>query len=372
MSLLSVSASQFRNLTAVSFNAHAQFNIIVGMNGSGKTSLLEAIYYLAHGRSFRTSRSQRLVQHDRDAFTLHAKVSAQQQTHSLGLQRDKQGELVLRLNGANVHRLAEFASLLPVQLITPDSFRLFFGGPKERRQFFDMGLFHVEPSFFDIWLRFNKVLKQRNALLKTSRQYDNQFEYWDQQFALLAFELQQLRLGYVNQLEAAFRQLTVGDALMQQLSFQLQQGWPEKLTEPAQLQQLLQQSFSQDSRMGFTLYGPQKADLKLKKDQWAAEEVLSRGQLKVLLFALKIAQNNVIRDNGQKQPLLLIDDLASELDPKSTRQIFSYLRDINSQVFITAINAEQVSPFIAAGKLAMFHVEHGQLTARTDDDGRTT
>ncbi len=100
--------------------------------------------------------------------------------------------------------------------------------------------------------------------------------------------------------------------------------------------------------------------------------MLSRGQLKVLLFALKIAQNNVIRDYGHKQPLLLIDDLASELDPESTRQIFSYLRDINSQVFITAINAEQVTPFIPASQMAMFHVEHGQLTARTDNDGRTT
>lgn len=371
MSLLSLHASQFRNLTAVSFNAHPQFNLIVGSNGSGKTSLLEAIYYLAHGRSFRTNRPQRLVQHDSDAFTLHAKLSAQQQTHSLGLKRDKQGELVLRLNGANVNRLAEFAALLPVQLITPDSFRLFFGGPKERRQFFDMGLFHVEPNFFDCWLRFNKVLKQRNALLKTSRHYDNQFQFWDEQFVALALELQQLRQTYITRLQQAFSELTNADALMQQLSFQLQQGWPDKLNTPEQLLQLLQQGFAQDSRMGFSQYGPQKADLKLKKDQVSAEEVLSRGQLKVLLFALKIAQNNVIRDSGQKQPLLLIDDLASELDQTSTRQIFSYLRDINSQVFITAINAEQVTPFIASEQQAMFHVEHGQLTARTDNDGRT-
>jgi DNA replication and repair protein RecF len=371
MSLLSLSASQFRNLTAVSLSAHNRFNLLVGMNGSGKTSLLEAIYYLAHGRSFRTSRPQRLVQHETDAFVLHAKVSAQQQTHSLGLQRDKHGDLLLRLNGANVSRLAEFATLLPVQLITPDSFRLFFGGPKERRQFFDMGLFHVEPGFFDSWLRFNKVLKQRNALLKSARQYDSQFEFWDQQFVQLAFDLQRLRQRYISQLELAFRALTPDEPLMSALSFQLQQGWPEKVTTPDDLQQLLRHSFSQDSRMGFTQYGPQKADLKLKKDQWAAEEVLSRGQLKVVLFALKIAQNNVIRDSGQKQPLLLIDDLASELDQESTRQIFSYLRDINSQVFITAINAAQVSPFIAADQMAMFHVEHGQLTARTDDDGRT-
>lgn len=373
MSLLSVSASQFRNLKALTLAAHHQFNLIYGVNGSGKTSILEAIYYLAHGRSFRTSRSQRLIQHDEAAFTLHAKVTVSAQTFAMGMQRDRQGDLLLRLNGAAVNRLADFATLLPVQLITPDSFRLFFGGPKERRQFFDMGLFHVEHTFFDVWLRFHKVLKQRNALLKGSRHYDEQFAFWDQQFAQLAIELQQLRAGYLQQLEQSFRQLTENDDLLQQVSFQLQSGWPDKTgSDAAELQALLKQSFQQDSRMGFTQYGPQKADLKLKAGAYAAEEVLSRGQLKVLLFALKIAQNNVIRDSGKKQPLLLIDDLASELDLSSTRQIFGFLNNINSQVFITAINADQVSPFIPAEKLVMFHVEQGQITARTDDDGRTT
>lgn len=372
MSLLSLSVNQFRNIAATSFVTAEQVNLFIGSNGSGKTSLLEAIYYLAHGRSFRTLRPQRLVQHDQDAFVLHAKVKAQGQTHSLGIKRSRQGEMQARLNGSNVSRLADLASLLPVQLITPDSFKLFFGGPKERRQFFDMGVFHVEPQFFDIWLRFSKILKQRNALLKTQRSYDSQFEYWDQQFVNLAFSLQQMRESYINQLAACFSQLTADDDLFATLSLQLQQGWPEKITEEAALLALLQQNFAQDSRMGFTQHGPQKADLKLKVNQQAVEEELSRGQLKVLLFALKIAQNNLIRDNGQKQPLLLIDDLTSELDQRSTRQIFSYLRNINSQVFITAINAEQVTPYIAANNVAMFHVEHGQITARTDDDGRTT
>ncbi|MGI5309919.1 DNA replication/repair protein RecF [Rheinheimera sp. WS51] len=372
MSLLSLKISQFRNIDSASLDAAEQVNLFIGSNGSGKTSLLEAIYYLAHGRSFRTSKPQRLVQHEQESFVLHAKVNAHGQAHSLGLKRLRQGDMQARLNGSNVNRLADLASLLPVQLITPDSFKLFFGGPKERRQFFDMGLFHVEPHFFDIWLRFNKVLKQRNALLKTQRSYDSQFEYWDQQFVSLAFALQRLRAKYVQQLADCFCQLTANESLFSTLTFQLQQGWPEKIAEEAELLALMQQNFSQDSRMGFSQYGPQKADLKLKVEQQAVEEQLSRGQLKVLLFALKIAQNNLIRDNGKKQPLLLIDDLASELDQNSTRQIFSYLRNINSQVFITAINAEQVTPHIAAEKVAMFHVEHGQITARTDDDGRTT
>ncbi len=357
-------------MPALALQANPQFNIIYGENGSGKTSLLEAIYYLAHGRSFRTSRHQRLIQHDTEYFTLHAKVSHGEQRYSLGLQRDKDAQLLLRLNGANASRLAEFAAVLPVQLLTPDSFRLFFGGPKERRQFFDMGLFHVEPAFFPAWLQFSRVLKQRNALLKQQRHYNAQFEYWDEQLASLSWQLQAQRQTYIAQLEQAYRQLTADSRLLADISLQLMPGWPERITEQSQLLQLLQQNFAQDVRQGFTQYGPQKADLKLKKGTLTVEEVLSRGQLKVLLFALKIAQNNVICAYGQKQPLLLIDDLASELDAAATQQVFNYLTNINSQVFITAINADQVSPYIPAEQRDMFHVEQGQITARTDEDGR--
>lgn len=363
MSLTSLDLCHFRNMAELSLTTHTAVNLIYGANGSGKTSILEAIYYLSHGRSFRTSKSQRLIKDEQPALMLHAKVQAHGQLHRLGISRDRQAEMILRLNGQPINRLAEFASLLPVQLITPDSFKLFFGGPKERRQFFDMGVFHVEHTFFDIWLRFSKILKHRNALLKTSRHYDQQFQYWDQQYVELALALQQHRQHYIEQLAAAFVLLTQQTTLFADIQFQLQAGWPEKIQQPEELLELLQQSFFQDSKTGFTQYGPQKADLKLRKGGAATEEVLSRGQLKVLLFALKIAQNNVICNSGLKEPILLIDDLASELDQQSTQQVFEYLNNINSQIFITAINAEQVSPYIAAEKLAMFHVEHGQITA---------
>ncbi|WP_213995317.1 DNA replication/repair protein RecF [Arsukibacterium sp.] len=372
MALLSLQVSQFRNMAALAVAVHPEFNLIYGENGSGKTSLLEAIYYLAHGRSFRSRVHQRLIKDDAPHFTLHAKVSNNQQSYSLGLQRSRTAELLLRLNGANVQRLAEFASLLPVQLLTPDSFRLFFGGPKERRQFFDMGVFHVEPDFFPVWLQFSRVLKQRNSLLKQRRRYDDQFAYWDQQFANLAWQLQGQRQLYIDRLTEAYQLLVADNELLADITMQLQSGWPERINSEQALLELLQQNFEQDCRQGFSQYGPQKADLKLKKAQLTVEEVLSRGQLKVLLFALKIAQNNVISNSGSKQPLLLIDDLASELDASSTQLVFEYLTQINSQVFITAINADQVSPYIAAERSKMFHVEHGQITARTDEDGRTT
>ncbi len=370
MALTSLQLSDFRNITQAQLEFAQGWNLICGANGSGKTSVLEAIYLLAHGRSFRTSKPHKVIRHQQPLYRLFGRVDWSMQQVGLGMQRDRQGDWQVRLNGENVQRLADCAALLPVQLVQPESFRLFFGGPKERRQFFDLGLFHVEPSFYDIWLRFNKVLKQRNALLKNRQSYGSQYQYWDQQFVELAMQLQQLRLNYLTTLQQALAPLVQEVEALAGLSLELAPGWQVKDGSEAELARQLQESFQQDLRFGYSQLGPQKADLKLKVDGEYVEELLSRGQLKVLLFALKVAQSNVICQRGHKQPLLLIDDLASELDDQSKRQIFSFLAQLQSQVFITAIEPDQIVPHLQ-WPVAMFHVEQGQIK-RTDNDGRRT
>ena len=366
MALNTLKIQQFRNIAEAQLEFRPGINLIYGENGSGKTSLLEAIYFLAHGRSFRSSKVEKLIRYEQTAFLLNAKVEMAQQVLNLGLQREREGELRMRLNGEDLNRVSDLAQLLPVQLITPESFKLLLGGPKERRQFFDMGLFHVEQSFYSLWSKLQRLLKHRNALLKTQKRYNDEYAYWDQNLASLAFELQGLRLRYISALDAAVQPLLNDAPWASGLTLQLYSGWPERIERPEELQQLLQQNFLQDLRLGHCQFGPQKADLKLKVQGQAVEEVLSRGQLKVLLFALKVAQSNVIYNYGHKQPVLLIDDLASELDDNSKRHIFSFLNTINSQVFISAINTDQVLPAIPDVNPALFHVEHGQITIRTE------
>lgn len=371
MALALLQLSGFRNIESASVQFSPQLNIIYGENGSGKTSLLEAIYLLAHGRSFRTNKAQKIIGHQQTQLVVHAKVQWAQQLLSVGMLRDRLGEWQLKLNGEKVQRVADIATLLPVQLITPDSFRLFFGGPKERRQFFDMGLFHVEPSFFELWVLFNKVLKQRNALLKSKQPYGEAYKFWDSQLVDTAISLQQLRQGYISQLSIALQPLLQHIPSLQQVELELVPGWLLKQGDAAELLNQLSANFASDLKFGYTQLGPQKADLRIKVAGEYVDEFLSRGQLKMLLFALKVAQSNVIFSRGHKQPLLLIDDLASELDDHSKRHIFSFLHHINSQVFITAIEAAQVLPLVSGTEVGLFHVEHGQIV-RTDEDGRRT
>ncbi len=370
MALTSLHLHDFRNIKQAQLDFHPGWNLIYVANGSGKTSLLEAIYLLAHGRSFRTGKPYKVIRHEQAQYTLFARVDWSMQQIALGMQRDRQGDWQVRLNGEAVQRLADCASLLPVQLLQPESFRLFFGGPKERRQFFDLGLFHVEPSFYDTWLRFHKVLKQRNALLKSRQAYGSQYQYWDQQYVELAVQLQQLRQQYLQTLSSVLLTLTADVPSLAGLQLELAPGWQVRSGEAAELWQQLQDSFSSDLKAGYSQLGPQKADLRLKVDGEYVDDLLSRGQLKVLLFALKVAQSNVIAQRGHKQPLLLIDDLASELDDQSKRQIFKFLAQLQSQVFITAIEPDQILPHLTQDA-ALFHVEHGQIK-RTDNDGRRT
>lgn len=373
MALRQFVARDFRNITNADVEFARQWNLLTGVNGSGKTSVLEAIYLLSHGRSFRTAKLHKVVQHERDEFTLFARVDWSMQQLALGLQRNRAGDWQARLNGETIQRVADCAAVLPVQLVQPESFRLFFGGPKERRQFFDLGLFHVEPLFYQTWLQFQKVLKHRNALLKSRQSYNEQYQFWDLQFVELALQLKVQRQRYLLLLQHAVEQLTASVPFLQQLAVELHHGWHEPATdgdERQHLSSLLQQNFSSDLKLGYSQLGPQKADLKLKVRGDVVDEILSRGQLKVLLFALKVAQSNVIFNCGFKQPLLLIDDLASELDEESKGYIFDFLLNTQSQVFITAIEESQILPHLSMqSEVGVFHVEHGQIK-RTDNDGR--
>jgi len=371
MALAQLRLTEFRNIQSANLLFSPSMNLIVGENGSGKTSVLEAIYLLAHGRSFRTTKVHKMIRNQQSSLILHGKVDWAQQLLSVGMQRERSGEWQLKLNGDKVLRIADFASLLPVQLITPESFRLFFGGPKERRQFFDLGLFHVEPSFFDLWVLFNKVLKQRNALLKNKQPYNDSYLFWDQQLVDAAVAIQNMRQTYISQLSLVLQPLLQSVTALAGIELELVSGWICRQGDAGELWVQLRDNFQSDLKVGYTQLGPQKADLRIKIDGEYVDEFLSRGQLKVLLFALKVAQSNLIFSSGHKQPLLLIDDLASELDDHSKGYIFSFLHHINSQVFITAIEAAQVLPHVTDIEVGLFHVEHGQIV-RTDEHGRRT
>lgn len=346
----------------MSLEPSADINVIVGANGSGKTSLLESIYFLSHAKSFRTNKHKLLIKSEQSKCSVYAKKQHLNLSIPVGIGKDMSGETHLRIQGQSSRKVAELAQLIPVQVITPESYQLFFGGPKERRKFMDLGVFHVEHDFFLAWKDFNKVLKQRNALLKLKpSNYAEQIQYWDKEFVRLAELINNYRQHYIKRFKTLFFDKIVSQIpIFSGLELRYDEGWKDGLVST------LEQQFQRDIKLGYTTKGPHKADFSFYINGHSVESILSRGQLKLLLYALKIAQNSLIESETDKQSILLIDDLPSELGEETMQHVSALLSQCESQLFITAITTESISAVVEPLKreIKMFHVKHGSLITK--------
>ena len=355
MHLLQLQIQDFRNLRKVNFKPVDGVNLITGVNASGKTSLLEAIYYLSHLRSFRTPQITDLINRQSTQLQLVARINTDyDNTIPLGIQRSR-NKLEVRANHQPIKRVADIATLFPVLAIHPDSYKLITGSPLQRRQYIDWGVFHVEQNFYSVWQRYKRALSQRNAALK-SKQNNAYCSLWDKELFDMATYIDNLRGKYLANLAPYFDELVVEFFKDQAVEMTYKRGWPELVD----LSELLKNELHKDRIKGFTQYGPHRAELNIKVDGQSAQTGISRGQQKTLVALLRLAQAQQFTESTGRDCILLYDDLAAELDANHRQKILKVLAKMKVQLFITAIEAEQIDLSAWAVK-KMFHVEQGQL-----------
>ena len=212
-----------RNLSEILIHPTANFNIFVGKNGSGKTSLLEAIHLLALGRSFRSRQTHSVIAYEADALSCFGEVEEAGQKTPMGIEKNRLGEVKCKIAGEICSRLSQLATLLPVQLITPDTFKLLMGASEERRRFLDWGVFHVEHSFGACCQRYQRLLKQRNAALKHPR--NGSPSIWEKELAEVGEKITFYRKEYLKDLLPAIQ--IILKRLLPTLNLQVQylNGW---------------------------------------------------------------------------------------------------------------------------------------------------
>jgi DNA replication and repair protein RecF len=360
MPLTRLSVTAVRNLQPVTLHPSPRINLITGANGSGKTSLLEAIHLLGLARSFRSTRLQPVIQHEQSSCTVFARVASSNQVErSMGVTRSRDADYLIRIDGQAVRSAAELAEIIPMLLINPDSFRLLEGAPKQRRQFMDWGVFHVEHQFLIVWQRFQKSLKQRNSLLRRGRMIRSALEPWDLELVASAERIDAFRQAYLARLKPAFEKVLGELTELQGLSLSYFRGWDRERP----LQDVLDTQYERDGQLGYTQAGPQRADLRLKMSGLNAVDVLSRGQMKLVICALKVAQAMLLADSGRLADcVFLVDDLPSELDIQHRRALCTLLERLECQVFISGVESEQLADgWRDDTPKAMFHVEHGHI-----------
>lgn len=325
---------QFRNFIDQEWSFGPQLNVITGKNGSGKTSILEAIYFLAHGRSFRVKELNRMIHQGHSQFTLFSEVR-EQDTFTLAMQRSMNGDNKNRLNHIDVKTASQFAERLPVLLFNPESFQLLTGGPKSRRQMIDWGVFYHYPLLRAQYLQVRRALKQRNAALKQNLQRE-QIRLWETAIIENIRTINHARSEYLQILFEQTRASLKDFIEAHQLEFHFEQGWHEA----EDLMELWDKTFLQDLRLGTTQHGPHQADLKIMSHKKPARDLLSRGQQKLLITMLKLAQGKLLHDVLKQTPVYLLDDLASELDEQHQKFLWDYLMSQKAQVILTSIRPE--------------------------------
>lgn len=340
MTISRLNIRSVRNLSSVSIAPSARINIFSGPNGSGKTSVLEAIHLLGLARSFRTSKVRHLIAAGDPAATVQGKVDslAQGVEQTLGVERNLEGQTRVRFAGSDID-LASLAELVPLQVIDSATFDLLDGSPSIRRQFIDWGVFHADKAFIQLWRGFRRVLKQRNTLLKCGKIGHQMRAAWDHEFVGFAEQITRLRQEYLQLLTPEFELIVEKLLPGQSLSLGFSPGWD--LKKP--LDELLAANFERDLRQGFTSTGPQRADLRVKVDGHTAAERLSRGQKKLAVSALKLAQGALFYRMTGRPCIYLIDDLPSELDATHCQLFCEFVEQMASQCFITCVDSRALS-----------------------------
>lgn len=364
-------AENFRNLGGLRLEDCRRFNLVYGLNGSGKTSVLEAIHTLSMTRSFRTRQMVQVIREGAPQLLVTGRLCQTDrpgESSHIGVQRGRDKSVSVKMAGESLRSLAELSGVLPVQVLDAKCFELLEGAPAVRRQFLDWPVFHVKHmAFFEVWSRYRKALKQRNALLRRGIIEDwHLFQPWDEALAESGEKLTALRraqfaafLPLFEEVYAAFD--SSGRAPSSSIDMRLKDGWD---SSEGSLRDVLVQQRGLDAKQGFTRSGPHRADIDIRCGSAPAAQVLSRGQIKSVASAMKIAQLRLLAQQGL-DVVIAIDDLPAELDVYRRETVFRQLVAIpRAQVFVTAIDRHDLSIeqwLDNPDEYRVFHVEHGVL-----------
>ncbi|MDJ0891732.1 MAG: DNA replication/repair protein RecF [Gammaproteobacteria bacterium] len=354
MYLARLEVDSLRVLDAASFAPGSGLNVIAGRNGAGKTSLLESIHILGTGRSFRSRRLDALVRRGASELSVFGEVVKQGGGRvAIGVARGRQGMRV-RVGGQSAESSSSLAQELSLALVTPDSHRLLSGGPKERRRVLDWGLFHVERGYLQLLQRYGRTLRQRNAEIRKAGS-GAAITAWDRELVAVGEQLNSLREGYVQRFEKTLQEV-MWELLELPVAVGFRRGW----SQGQSLDEALGRMRVRDRAEGLTSVGPHRADLRFLVEGVPVVEALSRGQAKLFVSAVELARAKGVSQAGGEAPVVLVDDLPSELDTANRRRFMDVLAGLGGQVFVTAVE-ERLLPTEGWERAVVFHVERGRV-----------
>lgn len=345
-------AENFRCLSGIELELDPGANLFVGPNASGKTSLLEAAFFLSRGRSFRSRRRAALIRHGEDTFVLTGQSLGAPTPCVLGVRAGRTGT-EWHVRGAVASGTADLAEQFAAQVIDPEVHKLLEEGPGRRRRFLDWGVFHVEPSFLSTWRRYHQALRQRNAALKQDGS-DDDLAPWEQELGTQGETLARQREAYLARIAGPLGE--IGRSLLDRpITLAHQTGWDSDRP----LLEVLRADRRRDRRYRATQAGPHRGDVVVMIDGRPAKDHVSRGQQKLVAAGLMLAQLEIQEEEKPGRSALLLDDPSAELDRANLARLMQIVHRMPGQLWVTSLRADIEG---LPREPRVFHVEQGRIS----------
>ena len=368
MILRKLSILNYKNIRSAELRLSPKFNCFVGMNGVGKTNILDAIYYLSSCRSIFNLPDSHLITHDESFFVLDAEYATdggEPEMLYCGLKKGTKKHF--KRNGKEYKRLSQHIGHVPVVLVSPSDSVIIDGGSEERRRLLDVVISQYDNTYLDTLTNYSRLLQQRNTLLKQEEEPDaNLLDIIDMQMAETGKTLYVRRKEYVERLEPLFQQ-----------AYDAVSGSRERVSlsyishcQRGDLLDILRESSAKDRVMGYSLHGVHRDDLDMSIAGYPIKKEGSQGQCKTYTIALKIAQFQFLRKtNLSNTPLLLLDDIFDKLDAKRVSHIVRLVSGNDyGQIFITDTNRERLDEILKSGDFdyKIFNIEDGMVCLKEE------
>lgn len=354
MYIKSINLTNFRNYE----NQYIEFspgkNIIYGLNGQGKTNIIEAIYFFQSGRSYRSLKDKETVNFEKDYAKIEASfIKENSKSDSMIFISDKKS---IKMNGIGIDKLSEIVGEYSMVIFTPDYLNLIKDGPGIRRNFLDNFISQIKPVYFKNLINYYRVLKQRNNLLKQrNKNTEDTICIWDEKLASIGAEICKMRIGAINKINESVNLINTDESYLENIKLIYNPSIKGDFCDKNNFYLQLQNSRERDIEKGITLTGPHRDDFDIFMNDINIKKYGSQGQMRSCVLKIKLSECEIIKEKTGEEPILLLDDILSELDEKRRKFFLNNIKD--KQVIITCTDKEE---FFEEG-FKIFKVEKGKI-----------
>ena len=354
MIIRNIEVSQFRNYSRTNANFSPELNWIYGENGQGKTNLIEAVHYLCNLESFRTRKPSLLLQENKQKAVLQAQVKRRHVLHNIRVNITKKGRHVF-LDQSPFRRVSEYIFTFMALSFTPEDVNLFRNVPQKRRKFFNRIIAFKDPPYLKNIQEYSKIIAQKNALLR--RGNTEQIPLWNGMLASLAIHLMKHCNNFVEEINLHLNDIfREHSGRTEKLKLIYKPSLNQKDFEEKNILRQLEKSLDKDLQYGFSVLGPHRDEYHLLMDGKKDRDFFSQGEFRITNLSLKLSINRLLYERYRFYPVLIFDDLFSELDDEVINHVLKYFLKLKNQIFITSTS----EPF-GSLKSKNFHVVKGEL-----------